>query len=58
MPFGKYKGLDLKYLPFEYVEWLSSIELKDPLKSHIRLITEDIDFRKYLADKGFQDETN
>ena len=37
MPFGKYKGVDVRDLPEDYVVWLiDTIELRDPLKSAVR----------------------
>ena len=31
MPFGKYSGVPLSAVPDEYIEWLCSIELRQPL---------------------------
>jgi len=33
MPFGKYKGKCLHELPEDYVEWLGTVELREPLKT-------------------------
>jgi hypothetical protein len=35
IPFGKYRGLDLQDLPDEYLEWLFTIELREPLRSAV-----------------------
>lgn len=36
MPFGKHKGIEIRYLPIEYVEWMAeNLELKGSLKSAI-----------------------
>jgi uncharacterized protein (DUF3820 family) len=31
MPFGKYQGMDLSSVPDSYLEWLTSIEIRQPL---------------------------
>ncbi len=37
MPFGRYKGDDLRELPEEYLRWLTSLpELREPLKSAVQ----------------------
>jgi hypothetical protein len=36
MKFGKYKGRDLADVPDSYLRWLTSIELREPLKSHVQ----------------------
>jgi hypothetical protein len=36
MPFGKFKGRDLRYVPDDYLDWLFEIELREPLKSAVR----------------------
>ena len=37
MPFGRYKGTDLRALPEEYLRWLNSLpELREPLQSAVR----------------------
>ncbi len=33
MPFGKHKGQMLHELPEDYLEWLSTVELREPLKT-------------------------
>jgi hypothetical protein len=35
MPFGKHKGVPVKDLPGEYLKWLATIELREPLKSAV-----------------------
>jgi hypothetical protein len=35
MPFGKYKGQPLTALPDDYLEWLRTRELRDPLKQEL-----------------------
>jgi hypothetical protein len=35
MPFGKYKGKPVNMLPYSYLTWLCSIELKEPLKQNV-----------------------
>ena len=34
MPFGKHKGTPLNQLPTDYVDWLKTTDLKDPLRGH------------------------
>jgi hypothetical protein len=34
-PFGKHKGTPVKDLPGEYLRWLSTIELREPLRSAV-----------------------
>jgi hypothetical protein len=37
MPFGKFKGRDLRHVPDDYLEWLHfEIDLREPLKSAVR----------------------
>jgi hypothetical protein len=35
IPFGKFKGQDLADLPDDYLDWLLTIELREPLHSGI-----------------------
>ncbi len=35
MPFGKYRGELLEDLPTDYLEWLGSLQLREPLRSHV-----------------------
>ncbi len=35
MPFGQYKGQPLSTIPDEYLEWLTTIELREPLASAV-----------------------
>src|SRR4051812_49108366 len=35
MPFGHYRGHDLAELPQDYLAWLSTLELREPLKSAV-----------------------
>jgi len=35
MPFGKYRGQVITTLPDEYMDWLLTLELRDPLKQVI-----------------------
>jgi hypothetical protein len=35
MPFGKFKGTPLESLPDDYLGWLTTIELKEPLLSAV-----------------------
>lgn len=36
MPFGKYRGVRVTELPFNYLEWLTSIELLEPLRANVK----------------------
>jgi hypothetical protein len=36
IPFGRYRGTPLSKLPTDYVEWLLTIELRDPLATAVR----------------------
>jgi hypothetical protein len=36
MRFGRYKGRPLDELPADYLDWLTSIELREPLKTHVQ----------------------
>ena len=36
IPFGKYRGKQVKELPFNYLEWLTSIELLEPLRTKVK----------------------
>jgi hypothetical protein len=36
IPFGKYRGKQIKELPFNYLEWLTSIELLEPLRTCVK----------------------
>jgi uncharacterized protein (DUF3820 family) len=35
MPFGKHKGASLKDIPGDYLRWLSTIELREPLRGAV-----------------------
>jgi hypothetical protein len=35
MPFGKFLGLPLHKLPDYYIEWLTGLRLRDPLRAHL-----------------------
>lgn len=35
MPFGKFKGVEVADLPDDYLDWLVSIDLRDPLLSAV-----------------------
>ncbi len=51
MPFGKYKGYQVNTLPLQYIEWLSQLQLKNPLKSEVNKIINSDEFLKYQTDK-------
>jgi len=36
MPFGKYRGVQVTELQFNYLQWLTSIELMEPLRTVVR----------------------
>ena len=36
MPFGKYRGTSVTELPFDYLQWLTSIDLLDPLRTEVK----------------------
>src|SRR5437867_691113 len=36
MPFGKYRGTHVRELPFNYLEWLTTLELSEPLRTGVR----------------------
>lgn len=36
MPFGQHKGTHLSSLPDDYVHWLLTIDLREPLRTHIQ----------------------
>jgi putative quorum-sensing-regulated virulence factor len=36
IPFGKYRGAQVSELPFNYLEWLTSIELLEPLRTAVK----------------------
>lgn len=42
MPFGKHKGTPLKDLPPDYLRWLSTIELREPLLSAVKEAMADV----------------
>jgi len=35
MPFGRHRGEPLDRLPADYVEWLLTIDLREPLRAHV-----------------------
>jgi hypothetical protein len=35
MKFGRFRGSDLSELPSDYLTWLTTIELREPLKTHV-----------------------
>ena len=36
MPFGKYRGAMVNELPFNYLQWLTGLELLEPLRTRVR----------------------
>jgi hypothetical protein len=36
MKFGRHQGRPLDELPDDYLDWLTSIELREPLKTHVQ----------------------
>ena len=36
MPFGKYRGVMVSELPFNYLQWLTGIELLEPLRTVVQ----------------------
>ncbi len=44
MPFGKHKGCAIGDLPFEYLEWLTTIELRDRLAAAVKANTRSMIF--------------
>ena len=36
IPFGKYRGTPVTELPFDYLQWLTSIELLEPLRTEVQ----------------------
>jgi hypothetical protein len=36
MPFGKYRGTQIRELPFNYLEWLTTLELLEPLQTRVQ----------------------
>jgi Putative quorum-sensing-regulated virulence factor len=36
IPFGKYRGTSVTELPFDYLQWLTSIDLLDPLRAEVK----------------------
>ena len=49
MPFGMFKGRLLSDLPDDYLEWLLTIDLRDPLRTHVEAEIED---REAVATKS------
>jgi hypothetical protein len=37
MPFGKFRGEPLEGLPLDYLQWLRSIELREPLRTAVEV---------------------
>jgi hypothetical protein len=37
MPFGRHKGMSIKDIPAGYLKWLSTIELREPLRSAVKV---------------------
>src|SRR5437867_1223030 len=35
MPFGRHKGRPLDQLPTDYIEWLVTLDLREPLRRHV-----------------------
>ena len=47
MPFGKYRGTQIRELPFNYLEWLTTLELLEPLQTRVQE-----EYEKRLYDQG------
>ena len=62
MPFGAHKGQALSQLPADYLEWLTTIDLREPLKSavtqewHARRdpAKPDLLLARHVIDTGFR----
>lgn len=48
MPFGKYRGWEIADLPDEYLQWLVTIELREPL---FMAVVREIDRRAFSSQK-------
>jgi len=47
MPFGKYRGERLEDVPFAYLEWLTALDLREPLRTHVE---EEFERRAYTQE--------
>lgn len=56
MPFGKYKGIQVSNLPLDYLYWLNSIILKDPLKTVVLEVCKSEKYKKYLNERYESEE--
>lgn len=52
MPFGKYKGRELNNIPFKYISWLTTIELKGTLKAEVAMITQSTEYLEYVKKRS------
>lgn len=52
MPFGKYRGYRLSAIPIDYIEWLSTIELRPSLKAAVKA---ELERRSVNADESDRD---
>lgn len=41
LPFGKYRGVDIRVVPKDYLLWLSTLDLRDPLRKAL-----DVELRR------------
>jgi hypothetical protein len=49
MPFGRHCGRPLDELPDDYLDWLTSISLREPLKTHVQ---REVRRRRAIGDAG------
>jgi hypothetical protein len=53
MKFGRYKGRPLDELPDDYLDWLTTISLREPLKTHVQ---RELRRRRAIGDAGIPPE--
>ena len=51
MPFGKYKGIFFKDVPYEYLEWAAKHWVEQQYRPILTMVIEEIEYRHFNTKK-------